>query len=157
MQFKSGSVYSLTITDWLWGVMPTCRLDDQSSCIMDSKAPFTWYNLLLNRLSNRFDNRFDIRLYRVYSRLSNRLYNSVWQPVERTVPVRSTRLSNRLSVPFDNRIDNRLYLVNGVWEYTSRVWAVSRRGAFVAALRLPRRSLELDRVRTALNARALVD
>ena len=64
-----------------------------------SKAPFTRYNRL-----------FDNRLYRVYSRLSNRLYNPVWQPVERTVAVRSTRLSNRLSI----RFDNRLYRVNGV-------------------------------------------
>ena len=48
---------------------------------------------------------FDNRLYRVYSRLSNRLYNPVWQLVERTVAVRSTRLSNRLSNPFDNRLD----------------------------------------------------
>ena len=31
--------------------------------------------------------------------------------VERTVAVRSTRLSNRLSNPFDNRFDNRLYRV----------------------------------------------
>jgi len=38
------------------------------------------------------------------------LYNGVWQPVERIVAVRSTRLSNRLSNPFDNR----LYRVNGV-------------------------------------------
>jgi len=44
---------------------------------------------------------FDNRLYRVYSRLSKRLYNPVWQPVERTVAVRSTQLSNR----FHNRLD----------------------------------------------------
>ena len=93
-----------------------------------SKAPFTRYNLLLNRLSERFDNRLNVcthdttgcetglttgcivytniqpvvklgwtngltkRLYLVYSWLSNRLYT----PVERTVAVRSTRLSNRV-------------------------------------------------------------
>ena len=50
----------------------------------------------LNRLSNPFDSRFNKRLYRVYSRLSNRLYNPVWQLVERTVAVLSTRLSNRV-------------------------------------------------------------
>jgi len=55
-----------------------------------------------------FDSRFDNRLYCVYSRLSNRFYNLVWQPVERTVAVRSTRLSKR----FNNRFDNRLYHVN---------------------------------------------
>ena len=43
------------------------------------------------------------------TRLSNS--NRVCQPVERTVAVRSTRLSNRLSKPFDSRFDNRLYRV----------------------------------------------
>ena len=92
-----------------------------------------------NRFDNRIDNGFDNRLYRVYKHstgcqtrlttgLTKRLYR--WQPVERTVAVRSTRLSNRvcqtgltntiwqpvertrlsnrLSNPFDNRFDNRL-------------------------------------------------
>jgi len=54
-------------------------------------APFTRYSLLSNRLDNW--------LYRVYSQLSIRLYNVVWQPVERTVAVRSTRLSNRVWQP----------------------------------------------------------
>jgi len=80
-----------------------------------------------DRLSNPFDNHLDNRLYRVYSRLSNRLYSLVWQPVERTVAVRSTRLSNRLYNPvwqlvwqpavsckqtsnrLSNRHDNQLY------------------------------------------------
>ena len=57
----------------------------------------------------RFDNRFDKRLCRVYSRLSNRLYNPGWQPVERTVVVRSTRLPNQLlNRVVYNRFDNRL-------------------------------------------------
>jgi len=76
---------------------------------------------------NRLSNPSDKQLYRVYSRLSNRLFNTVertgvsfntvvkpvvkprcttvlsnrvWQLVERTVAVRSTRLSN----PFDNQL-----------------------------------------------------
>ena len=56
-------------------------------------APFTRYNLL----SNRFDNRW----YRVYKHsigCQTGLYNHFWQPVERTVAVRSTLLSNRLDV-----------------------------------------------------------
>jgi len=48
----------------------------------------------------------------------NGLYNPVSQPVERTVAVRSTRLSNRLYNRFSNRLynrfDNQLYRVNGV-------------------------------------------
>jgi len=36
------------------------------------------------------------------------LYNPVLQPVERTVAVRSTRLSNGLYNRFHNRFDNRL-------------------------------------------------
>jgi len=77
-----------------------------------------------NRLSNPFDNR----LYHVYSRLSNRFYSPVWQPVERTVAVRSTRLSNQVVQPvwqsvgclftrysrssnqLYNRLDNRVEL-----------------------------------------------
>ena len=49
-------------------------------------------------------------LYRVYSRFSNRLYNPVWQPVERTVAVRSTRLQPvwQLVLKRDNPFDNRL-------------------------------------------------
>jgi len=79
-------------------------------CSSVCKAPFTRHNRLSNRFDNRLyrvykhstglsnpsDNRFDNRLYRVYCWLSNRLYNTVWQPVERTVAVRSTRLSNRV-------------------------------------------------------------
>jgi len=71
-----------------------CQTGCQSGCIVHRLRTF-------NRLSN---NPFDNRLYRVYSRLSNRLYNPVRQPVERTVAVcstvertvtvRSTRLSN---------------------------------------------------------------
>jgi len=59
-------------------------------------------------MSNPFDNQFDNWLYHVYCQLSNRLYNPVWQPVERTVAVRSTRLLNRLY----NQFNNRLYRVN---------------------------------------------
>jgi len=62
-----------------------------------------------NRLSKPFHNHFDNRLYHVYNQLSNRLYNLVWQPVERTVAIRSARLSNQLY----NRFDNRFYRVNG--------------------------------------------
>jgi len=52
-----------------------------------SKAPFTWYNLLSNWLSNPFDNRVNVCIHNTTG----------CQPVERTVAVRSTRLSNRLS------------------------------------------------------------
>jgi len=89
-----------------------------------------------NRLSNPFDNRFDNRLYRVYSRLSNRLYNSVWQPVERTVAVRSTRLSNRLSFRFDNRFDNRLYRINGVSERALLVLLVLKNSITILIMKI---------------------
>jgi len=52
-----------------------------------SKAPFTRYNLLSNWLSNPFDNRVNVCIHNTTG----------CQPVERTVAVRSTRLSNRLS------------------------------------------------------------
>jgi len=61
--------------DFLGPVFPASRAQHISE--LNSKAPFTRYNMLSNRLSNRFHNR----LYRVYSRLSIRLYNPVWQPV----------------------------------------------------------------------------
>jgi len=87
-----------------------------------AKCLYTRYN----RLSNPFDNRlycvykhstgcqtrFDYRLYRVCSRLSNRLYNPVWQPVERTVAVRSTR---ELTVAVHST-----WLSNRVWQLVER-------------------------------------
>jgi len=62
-------------------------------------------------------------VYRVYSRLSKRLYNPVWQPVERTVAVHSTRLSNRF--------DNRLYRVNGVLDSLPDLFHVSNHGQLI--------------------------
>jgi len=85
-------------------------LERKHSILLSVKASL--HNLLSNRL------------YRVYSRLSNRLYNPVWQPAERTVAVRSTRLSNRLSNRFYNRFDNRLCRVNGILP-TRSVYQVS--------------------------------
>jgi len=69
------------------------RLHDTTCC-----QPVVSRIQTFNRLSNPFGNRFDNRLYRVYSRLSNQLYNPVWQSDERTVAVRSIRLSKRLSI-----------------------------------------------------------
>ena len=51
--------------------------------------------------TTRFDNRLNEQSVR-----STRLSKRVWQPVDQTVAVHSTRLSNRLLNPFDNRFDN---------------------------------------------------
>ena len=59
-----------------------------------SKAPFTRYNLLLNRLSNRFDNRVNVCIHDTTGC--------------------QTRCQTGCTTRFDNRIDNRLYRVNGV-------------------------------------------
>ena len=75
-----------------------------------------------NRLSNPFHNRFVNRLYR----LSNRLYNAVWQPVERTVAVRSNRLYNRFN--------KRLYRVNGVLTETSTNSVLRQNSCYVSEL-----------------------
>jgi len=62
------------------------------------KCLYIRYNRLLNRLTTgciMYTNPFDNQLYRVYSQLSHRLYNTVWQLVERTAAVRSTRLNQQ--------------------------------------------------------------
>jgi len=88
-----------------------CKTDEH---LPDTKAPFTRYNLL----SNRFDNR----LYHVHKHSTGcqthlttgcivytpGCQTGLYNRFERTVAVRSTRLSNRI----DNLFDNRLYRIN---------------------------------------------
>jgi len=88
-----------------WLAVIACQTWHCSWSAVVLEAPFTRYNLL----SNWFDNR----LYHVYSRLSNRLYNPVWQPVERTVAVRSTRLKKQWL--FDEHSG-----LGGLWACTRR-------------------------------------
>ena len=110
-----------------WTVKP--RLHDTTCCHTGCQTgwqPVVSCIQTFDRFSNPFDNRFarcqsgltttgfDNLLYLVglCNRLSNRLYNPnpVWQPVERTVAVRSKRLSNRIDNRFDNSEPNAVHL-----------------------------------------------